>query len=167
LVDESGGSSDVHCILRYQWVCWICSGTQEGLWGWQRGSSKRATPFRRGSSSGEGGRDQRLELEAHHPSCFLPQLVTVGISTFVIGQALGSLLWAPLSEIFGRKKVLLPTLAAFSLFGVGVVSSLFSILFLSFLRLTYLFCRLSLETCGPFLSAVSGWGSSAPLSSQT
>ncbi|KAL7415965.1 major facilitator superfamily domain-containing protein [Mrakia frigida] len=48
------------------------------------------------------------------------ELVTVGISTFVIGQALGSLLWAPLSEIFGRKLVLLPTLAAFSLFAAGV-----------------------------------------------
>jgi len=45
--------------------------------------------------------------------------MVVGISLFVLGFALGPLLWAPLSEIFGRQVIFFITFAAFTVFNAG------------------------------------------------
>ena len=44
------------------------------------------------------------------------EVITLGISLFVFAFALGPLIWAPLSEIFGRKPITLLTMAFFTLF---------------------------------------------------
>lgn len=47
------------------------------------------------------------------------ELSVLGVSLFVTGFAIGPLLWAPLSEVFGRQPVFLGTYAAFTIFNVG------------------------------------------------
>lgn len=47
----------------------------------------------------------------------------LGISLFVLGFALGPLLWAPLSEIFGRQIIFLITYAAMTAFNGGAIGA--------------------------------------------
>ena len=47
------------------------------------------------------------------------ELITAGISLFVLGFAVGPLLWAPLSEIFGRQIVYVTTFAGFTVFNAA------------------------------------------------
>ncbi|OCL07044.1 benomyl/methotrexate resistance protein [Glonium stellatum] len=47
------------------------------------------------------------------------EVVTLGLSFFVVGFALGPLLWAPLSELYGRQIVYLFTFVAFAAFNAG------------------------------------------------
>ncbi|KUL82292.1 hypothetical protein ZTR_10128 [Talaromyces verruculosus] len=51
------------------------------------------------------------------------EVVTLGVSLFVLGFALGPLLWAPLSEMFGRQKLFITTYGAMSFFNAGVAGS--------------------------------------------
>lgn len=50
------------------------------------------------------------------------ELMTAGISLFVLGFAFGPLIWAPLSEIFGRQVVFVATYAVFTAFNAGCAS---------------------------------------------
>ncbi|EKG12692.1 Major facilitator superfamily [Macrophomina phaseolina MS6] len=47
------------------------------------------------------------------------EVATLGLSLFVLGFALGPLLWAPLSELYGRQRVFFITFAAFTAFNAG------------------------------------------------
>lgn len=49
------------------------------------------------------------------------EVATLGLSTFTLALALGSLFWAPLSEVIGRRLVLLSSLSIYVLFGLGPV----------------------------------------------
>lgn len=51
------------------------------------------------------------------------EVVTLGISLFVLGFALGPLLWAPFSELYGRQIVFLGTYIAFTAFNAGVAGA--------------------------------------------
>ncbi|KAJ5683568.1 hypothetical protein N7462_006733 [Penicillium macrosclerotiorum] len=51
------------------------------------------------------------------------EVATLGVSLFVLGFAVGPLLWAPLSEIFGRQIVFLVTFLALSVFCAGAAGS--------------------------------------------
>ena len=55
------------------------------------------------------------ELAAHFQVTNTVQLV-LPISLYLVGYILGPLLWGPLSEIYGRRLVLVPTFAVFTLF---------------------------------------------------
>ncbi|GIL79697.1 hypothetical protein Vretifemale_8979 [Volvox reticuliferus] len=48
-----------------------------------------------------------------------PEVTTLGISLFVLGFALGPLIWAPLSEVAGRRPLLIYTYMALTAFNVG------------------------------------------------
>jgi MFS family permease len=45
------------------------------------------------------------------------------LSTFVLGFAIGPLLWAPLSEVFGRRNIFIVTYACFTIFNAGLCAS--------------------------------------------
>lgn len=47
------------------------------------------------------------------------EVVTLGISLFVLGFALGPLLWAPLSELYGRQILFCVTYAMLTIFNAG------------------------------------------------
>ncbi|KFA71249.1 hypothetical protein S40288_07806 [Stachybotrys chartarum IBT 40288] len=47
------------------------------------------------------------------------EVATLGVSLFVLGFAIGPLLWAPLSEIFGRQILFIGTYAALTAFNAG------------------------------------------------
>ncbi|RSM03348.1 hypothetical protein CEP52_007450 [Fusarium oligoseptatum] len=47
------------------------------------------------------------------------EVATLGVSLFVLGFAVGPLLWAPLSELYGRQKVFIVTYFALTAFNVG------------------------------------------------
>ncbi|CAP93898.1 hypothetical protein E8E15_007726 [Penicillium rubens] len=51
------------------------------------------------------------------------ELATLGVSLFVLGFAIGPLLWAPLSELFGRQVLFITTYAALTAFNAGVAGS--------------------------------------------
>ncbi|KAJ5872888.1 uncharacterized protein N7529_005241 [Penicillium soppii] len=51
------------------------------------------------------------------------ELATLGVSLFVLGFAIGPLLWAPLSELFGRQVLFVTTYAALTAFNAGVAGS--------------------------------------------
>jgi len=51
------------------------------------------------------------------------EVFTLGISLFVLGFAIGPLLWAPLSEIFGRQALFIGTYAGFTAFSAGAAGS--------------------------------------------
>ncbi|KAI0281088.1 MFS polyamine transporter [Russula brevipes] len=53
---------------------------------------------------------------AFHSSREVSYLVT---STFLLGYAIGPIFWGPGSEMFGRRAVLIPALAAYTLFHLG------------------------------------------------
>lgn len=56
-------------------------------------------------------------IEEFHVS---DEVATLGISLFVLGFAIGPLLWAPLSEIYGRQILFIPTYAGLTAFNAGV-----------------------------------------------
>lgn len=74
-----------------------------------------ATAF---SSSGFSGCMRELILHFQASTT----LLTAGISLFVLGFALGPLLWAPLSEIYGRQVIFFVTFAAFTAFSAGTTA---------------------------------------------
>jgi MFS family permease len=45
------------------------------------------------------------------------------LSTFVLGFALGPLIWAPASEVFGRRNVFILTYTMFTIFNAGLIAS--------------------------------------------
>lgn len=47
------------------------------------------------------------------------EVITLGLSLYVLGFAFGPLIWAPLSEVFGRRPIFTITVLAFTLFHVG------------------------------------------------
>lgn len=51
------------------------------------------------------------------------EVVTLGVSLFVLGFALGPLLWAPFSELYGRQVVFFGTFLAFVAFNAGAAGS--------------------------------------------
>ena len=51
------------------------------------------------------------------------EVVTLGLSLFVLGFALGPLLWAPFSEIYGRQIVFVGTYVAFTAFNAGAAGA--------------------------------------------
>ncbi|CAO2650417.1 Nn.00g017090.m01.CDS01 [Neocucurbitaria sp. VM-36] len=51
------------------------------------------------------------------------EVVTLGVSLFVLGFALGPLLWAPFSELYGRQIVFFGTFAAFTAFNAGAAGA--------------------------------------------
>ncbi|KAK3109417.1 hypothetical protein LTR53_017355 [Teratosphaeriaceae sp. CCFEE 6253] len=51
------------------------------------------------------------------------ELFTLGISFFVLGFAIGPLLWAPLSELFGRQVLYVTTYGALTAFNAGAAGS--------------------------------------------
>ena len=51
------------------------------------------------------------------------EIFTLGISLFVLGFAIGPLLWAPLSELFGRQILYITTYGALTAFNAGAAGS--------------------------------------------
>jgi hypothetical protein len=51
------------------------------------------------------------------------EVVTLGVSLFVLGFALGPLLWAPFSELYGRQIVFVGTYTAFMAFNAGAAGA--------------------------------------------
>ncbi|OOQ90349.1 MFS-type transporter [Penicillium brasilianum] len=51
------------------------------------------------------------------------EVATLGVSLFVVGFAVGPLLWAPLSELFGRQLLFATTYAALTAFNAGCAGS--------------------------------------------
>ncbi|KJZ69078.1 hypothetical protein HIM_11528 [Hirsutella minnesotensis 3608] len=51
------------------------------------------------------------------------EVATLGVSLFVLGFAVGPLVWAPLSELFGRQVLFTGTFAAFTAFNGGCIAS--------------------------------------------
>lgn len=70
------------------------------------------------SSAYSGGVDQVMEEFGVGE-----EVVTLGISLFVLGFAIGPLLWAPLSEMYGRQVLLFGTYAALTAFNAGAAGS--------------------------------------------
>jgi MFS family permease len=50
-------------------------------------------------------------------------VATLGLSLFVLGFALGPLIWGPLSELYGRKPVYVISFMGFTAFSVGATCS--------------------------------------------
>lgn len=51
------------------------------------------------------------------------EVAVVGLSLFVLGFALGPLVWAPLSELYGRKSIYVISFAAYTVFSVAAACS--------------------------------------------
>jgi len=51
------------------------------------------------------------------------EVATLGLSLFVLGFAIGPLLWAPLSEIYGRQLLFIGTYALLTIFNAGTAGS--------------------------------------------
>lgn len=51
------------------------------------------------------------------------EVVTLGVSLFVLGFALGPLIWAPMSELFGRQYLFFGTYAMLTFFNAGAAGS--------------------------------------------
>jgi multidrug resistance protein len=62
------------------------------------------------------------------------EIVTLGVSLFVLGFALGPLLWAPFSELYGRQIVFVGTYTAFTAFNAGAAGgpTIYGLLILRF-----------------------------------
>ncbi|KAF2189504.1 MFS general substrate transporter [Zopfia rhizophila CBS 207.26] len=62
------------------------------------------------------------------------EVATLGLSLFVVGFALGPLLWAPFSELYGRQVIFFGTFLAFTAFNAGAAGSqnMWTILILRF-----------------------------------
>lgn len=70
------------------------------------------------SSAYSGGVSQIIE-EFHTSS----EIATLGISLFVLGFAIGPLLWAPFSELYGRQVLFIGTYALLTAFNAGAAGS--------------------------------------------
>lgn len=70
------------------------------------------------SSSAFSGTLRELVTEFHTSTT----LLIAGISLFVLGFALGPLLWAPLSEIYGRQYIFTITFGFFTIFSAGTTA---------------------------------------------
>lgn len=66
-------------------------------------------------SSAYTGGVREIEAEFHIGS----EVATLGVSLFVLGFAIGPLLWAPLSEMFGRQIIFTVTYCALTAFNAG------------------------------------------------
>lgn len=53
----------------------------------------------------------------------IDEVVILGISLFVLGFAVGPLLWAPMSELFGRQILFIATYAMLTFFNAGAAGS--------------------------------------------
>ncbi|KAL5120321.1 hypothetical protein ACEQ8H_001879 [Pleosporales sp. CAS-2024a] len=86
------------------------------------------------SSAFSGGIEQIME-EFHVSQ----EVVTLGVSLFVLGFALGPLLWAPFGEIYGRQKIFLVTYGAFVAFSAGATGApnIYGLLILRFLAAAF------------------------------
>lgn len=51
------------------------------------------------------------------------EVTVLNISLYIVGFAVGPLLWAPVSELFGRKWSILPAMYALTLFSIGTATS--------------------------------------------
>jgi MFS family permease len=51
------------------------------------------------------------------------EVATLGLSLFVLGFALGPLIWAPLSELYGRKSIYVISFMAYTAFSVAATCS--------------------------------------------
>ncbi|CRG88786.1 putative transporter mfs2 [Talaromyces islandicus] len=51
------------------------------------------------------------------------QVYIMGVSAFVLGYAFGPLLWAPMSEVLGRRRLFIVTYALFTIFNAAVCAS--------------------------------------------
>lgn len=70
------------------------------------------------SSAYSGGIDQIIsQLGASQ------EVATLGLSLFVLGFAIGPLLWAPMSEMFGRQLLYIGTYALLTAFNAGAAGS--------------------------------------------
>lgn len=70
------------------------------------------------SSAYSGGVDQILmEFGASQ------EVATLGISLFVLGFAIGPLMWAPMSEMYGRQILYITTYGALTAFNAGAAGS--------------------------------------------
>jgi predicted MFS family arabinose efflux permease len=70
------------------------------------------------SSAYVGGMDQIVE------AFDVDELIaTLGVDLYVLGFAIGAILWAPFSEIYGRQAVLFATYGAMTLFNAGAIFS--------------------------------------------
>lgn len=58
-------------------------------------------------------------LKIMHEFSISQEVATLGVSLFVLGFAVGPLLWAPLSELFGRQILFIVTYAALTAFNAG------------------------------------------------
>lgn len=70
------------------------------------------------SSAYSGGADRVIEEFGCSQEVF-----TLGISLFVLGFAVGPLLWAPLSELFGRQILFITTYMGLTAFNAGAAGS--------------------------------------------
>ncbi|KAH8727552.1 major facilitator superfamily domain-containing protein [Phaeosphaeriaceae sp. PMI808] len=70
-------------------------------------------------SSAFSGGIQKVMTEFHVSQ----EIVTLGVSLFVLGFALGPLLWAPFSELYGRQIVFVGTYVAFVAFNAGAAGA--------------------------------------------
>ena len=52
-----------------------------------------------------------------------PEVTTLSLSLYVLGFAFGPLLWAPISEVWGRRWSLLPAMFCLGLFSIGTATS--------------------------------------------
>jgi multidrug resistance protein len=64
-----------------------------------------------------GVKDILIEFKASQ------EVITLGISLFVLGFAIGPLLWAPLSEIYGRQILFIGTYAVLTIFNAGAAGA--------------------------------------------
>lgn len=86
----------------------------------------------------EAGRDTDSDAGIQHVMLEFDvsqEVVTLGVSLFVLGFALGPLLWAPFSELYGRQYVFFGTFLAFTAFNAGAAGSqnIWTLLILRFL----------------------------------
>lgn len=70
------------------------------------------------SSAYSGGIKQTIE----EFNC-TQEVATLGVSLFVLGFAIGPLLWAPLSEVYGRQVLFIGTYGALTAFNAGAAGS--------------------------------------------
>ncbi|KAF2768013.1 major facilitator superfamily transporter [Teratosphaeria nubilosa] len=70
------------------------------------------------SSAYSGGADQIIEQFGCSE-----EIYTLGITFFVLGFAVGPLMWAPMSELFGRQILFFGTYAALTAFNAGAAAS--------------------------------------------
>lgn len=65
--------------------------------------------------SGIGGIEQRFNVSE--------EVATLGLSLYVLGFAVGPLIWAPMSELYGRKPVYVISFVAYTAFSVAAACS--------------------------------------------